>query len=136
MRKIGIGILLIILAYIVTFQGIIPAVEWVVATNFGLGSSSDIKGEGTIEQIMATAYEQCKDHAQQNFETSLGVFPSEDYKGWLIGEDTYLIHSSIEVQESAGTPHRNDYTCKIQLTGDSEYDQENWTLLGLEFTKS
>ncbi len=137
MRRIIIGILLVVASLIFLYQGLVPSVLWFLDTEVGtklffIDTPSDNKDRSAL------AFEQCKNFTQKNFESgSVVEFHSQDSKVWKIGINTYIVKSRVEVQNTskAELPNRYLYICKLRYTGGEDTEQANWALLGFELSK-
>lgn len=137
MRKILIGIVMLVASLIFLYRGLVPSLLWFMDTElaeklFYVEIPQDDKDRSTL------AFEQCKNHAQKNFESgSLAQFHPQDSKIWKVGINTYIVRSRVEVQNpsKAELPNKYFFICKLRYTGGEDTEQTNWVLLGFDLTE-
>ena len=137
MRRILIGIVMLVASLIFLYRGLVPSLLWfwdteLAARLFYVNTPSDGKDRSTL------AFEQCKNHAQKKFESgSLVEFQSQDSKIWKVGINTYIVRSRVEVQHptKAELPNKYFFICKLRYTGGEDTEQTNWALLGFELVE-
>jgi hypothetical protein len=137
MRRILIGITILVASLIFLYQGLVPSLLWFMDTElaaklFYVDAPEDNKDRSTL------AFEQCKGFAQENFEAGAVIeFHKQDSKIWKVGNNTYIVKSGIEVQNPAEAelPDKYLYICKLRYTGGEETEKTSWALLGFELAK-
>ena len=137
MRRILIGIAIIVASLIFLYRGLVPSILWFMDTElaaklFYVDTQEDNKDRSAL------AFEQCKGFAQKNFEAgSVIEFHPQDSKTWKVGNNTYIVKSRLQVQNPAEAelPNKYLYLCKLRYTGGEESEQTSWALLGFELAK-
>ena len=58
-------------------------------------------------------------------------FPYLDYSADYLGNNTYLVKSYVDAQNSFGAKLRMHYVVKLKYNGGEWADQSNWTLIDI-----
>jgi hypothetical protein len=73
---------------------------------------------------------QCRDFVRDRLKSpSTADFPMSI--GRDVGNNTYVLYSYVDAENSFGAKIRNDFYCKIKYTGGDDGYQSNWDLVEL-----
>lgn len=59
-------------------------------------------------------------------------FVDNEYQGWALGNRTYIIRSTLRINDGANGVSEKTFACKIRLTDGDETNPQHWSVLGIE----
>lgn len=92
-------------------------------------------GDNSKDDHSSMAIVQCKNYVRDSLKSpSTARFPwtsdSQD-----LGNNTFIVRSYVDAQNSFGAVIRNNYYCKIQYIGGEDGYQSNWKLIQLDISE-
>jgi hypothetical protein len=60
-------------------------------------------------------------------------FSTDDYQAWALGNGSYIVRSSVTVNEADKGQIQKFFACKIQYKEGDISDVNNWSIMGIDF---
>lgn len=94
--------------------------------------SNELRGKDRSDM----AFIQCKHLVSERLKSpSTADFPFLDRDAWRFSDQTYVIKSYVDAQNSFGAMMRNNWYCKIQFVAGDDLDINNWRLLNISMSQ-
>jgi hypothetical protein len=135
--SLGLLVVFIVALYLSLNKAIVPFMEEVAQSTLYMKETQDDDPLGEIRNARTDLGQlHCENELREDQDAAV-VNASSDpsYKAWSVGDFTYVIKASVELQGENGAPVQFRYACKIHWNGKEMNDPDNWSIYGLDVNK-
>jgi hypothetical protein len=105
---------------------------FMISTKYLVSMMSGSNAEPTVGNNSTMAFVQCKSFVNERLKAPhTADFPFLDRESINMGDNTYVIRSYVDSQNSFGAMIRNKTFCKVKWNGTEEANIKNWKLIEL-----